>query len=88
MTLRLTFHDGQTGRKAAKLPESTNLEDVIYRAAEGMLLRAPLGKRVRVLGLSVGELQRGAAHPQMSLFDGGRASRRQIAEAKDEFRGR
>ncbi len=88
VTLRLKFGDSQTISRTTTLPDYTNLEDVIYRAAAAMLERTPLHKRARAIGVSVGDLRHGAAPAQMSLFDGGAAPRTQLSEAKDRLRTR
>jgi DNA polymerase-4 len=74
--------------RTAALPDGTNLDDVIYRAAEQLLSRAPLQKRVRCIGISVGRLREGRQPSQMSLFDARAALQTQLSEAKDRLRDR
>ncbi|MGD8239237.1 MAG: DNA polymerase IV [Armatimonadota bacterium] len=88
VTLRLTCHDSQMLTRTAALPDGTNLDDVIYRAAEQLLSRAPLQKRVRCIGISVGRLREGRQPSQMSLFDARAALQTQLSEAKDRLRDR
>ncbi len=69
VTLKVKFHDFRQITRSTTLDAYTNLDDVIYRAAEDMLTRLDFGARqVRLIGIAVGRLRRGGQEGQLSLF--------------------
>jgi DNA polymerase-4 len=86
VTLKIKFHDFKQITRSTTLQAYTNLEEVIYGAAEGMLGRLDFGaKRVRLIGVAVSQLRLGARHAQLSLFDRGWERTMALAQATDDI---
>ncbi len=75
----------QTIARQTRLVEPTDLAEPIWRAALDLVRRELRGQRIRLLGISVEQLE---ATAQLGLFDGGLERRRRLERAADELRRR
>jgi DNA polymerase-4 len=88
VTLKLRYASFRTLTRAHTLPESTDLDAVIYQTAIKLFRRAwDRRQKVRLLGVAAGRL--GAAAGQLSLFDAEHQARlEKLARAADQVRDR
>ena len=101
VTLKFRYEDFSTHTRSHTLAESTDVEGEIYETAAALLEDfLPLDeRRVRLLGVSVSNLERATAPSQLLLFAGrpketarrsapSNEARRKAAEAVDRLRGK
>ena len=88
VTVKLKYRDHVLKTRQLRLPEPVNDTDSIYDAARSLLPRfPPIGRGVRLTGISMSELHEGPAAP--TLFpDEKRARREQIEALTGELRER
>jgi DNA polymerase IV len=58
VTVKMRFHDFETHTRAKTLPEPTDLQDPVRRAAFDCLGRMDLKKKVRLIGVRLGNLEK------------------------------
>ncbi len=84
ITLTVRHSDFTTFSRQATLPFSTNDTGEIYKAAIGILDKTRLKSRVRLLGVGLSGIEKGA--DQMSLFgEKGREKKAAVAKAVDKL---
>jgi DNA polymerase IV len=88
ITLKLRFDDFQTLTRGLTLALPSDLDDVIYDTANGLLDREWKGKRkVRLVGVRASNLMHDVGY-QLQLFEQGQEKQAQLARAMDNIRAR
>ena len=85
VTLKLKTHDFKSFTRRVSLAETTQLAQVIFRAAKPMLAREALGQRYRLLGVGISELVDAKADA-MDLADPKALKRAKAERASDRAR--
>lgn len=87
VTLKLRYASFKTLTRSLTLPEPTCYDEEIYRSVKGMLEKLTLQEGVRLLGVTVGNLQTSDGG-QLSLFAPVDDKRQRMYEAVDKLRDR
>jgi DNA polymerase-4 len=88
ITLKLRYQDFETISRGLTLPLPTDIDDVIYETATGLLEREWRGRRkIRLLGVRASNMVREVAY-QLQLFEEGQDKQGRVARAVDELRSR
>jgi len=90
ITLKIRYANFQTLTRSKTIPESTDSELIIYRAAHDLLSRLqPSDQKVRLIGLYLGQLSPHADLQQGLLFDQtSEAENRELIKTLDQIRSR
>jgi len=88
VALKLRYHDFTTLTRHASLREATSLDQDIYQASRKLLLKVYNGQPIRLIGVSVQNLSRGAIRQLSFLDDATHAKQKKMAQAMDQIKNR
>ena len=88
VALKLKTADFRILSRQSRLPDPTQLADVMYRTGLGLLEREIDGRRFRLIGIGVSDLSDPSRADPADLADPGRAKRREIEQAIDRVRAK
>ncbi len=89
VTLKLKTADFRTVTRQTRLPEPSNTAEMIFHAAEPMLLRELAAGPFRLIGVGLGTLTGlDDQTPAPALFDDAHAANERVEAATDKIRGR
>ncbi len=81
VTLKIRFQGFETRTRQCRLPDSTDIDGEIFRAAWELFRKAGFGNRpVRLIGLGISDFHSGG---QMGLFDKECEKKRDVLQARD-----
>lgn len=84
ISIKLRFSSFRTITRSQSLAEETNLDEVLYETAKNLCSKIILSEGVRLVGISVSNLQQGGS--QLSLFAAENEKRRAVSQAVDKLK--